>query len=283
MATLQWAWLADGRLLMASDERAWIHAGTDVDDPAGPMQGPATPASTARLLDGAVALGQRAAHGGEPPALTPARWAWRLAGYHHTTTVTPGCMAAAADRFAAAGRCALAGWARAKAVEEDGHDVLARRDLEALGYDADAALAVLRPPTALALAARLRAAVAADDPIGCVGYAYALERLALARGADYIARVEAALPTGVRATRCLRVHSAVGSDVKHVRETIELVAGLTGPERAAVAVSAHETAVLCCAPPAGGHLDDESLGRLLHSLPPPRHLRPAAATAGGRP
>jgi hypothetical protein len=192
-------------------------------------------------------------------------------------------MTAAATRFAAAGREALAAWARAKAIEEDGHDVLARRDLEALGYDADAALAALRPPTALALAARLRAAVEADDPIECVGYAYALERLALARGADYVARVEAALPAGVRATRCLRVHSAVGSDVRHVRETVEMVAGLSGPERAAIAAAAHETAVLCCAPPPGGHLDDESLGRLLRSLPPPRQPRPAAATAGGSP
>jgi hypothetical protein len=243
------------------------------------MAGPGTEASTARLLDGAVALGQRDAGPGEPPPpLTVERWAWRLCGYYHTTTVTPALMAVAAERFAAAGREALAAWAREKAVEERGHDALALRDLAALGYDAEAAVAQLRPSTAVALAERLRAAVHADDPVGCVGYAYALERLALARGPDYVARVEAVLPPGVRATRCLRVHSALGSDRKHVHETVALVASLGAPERARIAVAAYETAVQCCAAPPGGTLGDEALRRALQALRP--QPRPATAEGG---
>ncbi|MBD2534277.1 hypothetical protein H6G97_34055, partial [Nostoc flagelliforme FACHB-838] len=36
------------------------------------------------------------------------------------------------------------------------------------------------------------------------------------------------------ATRCLRVHSGVGSDVEHVEETVALVAALTPEERTRV-------------------------------------------------
>src|SRR6185503_2553531 len=137
------------------------------------------------------------------PPLTKARWAWRLCGSYCTTHATPGLMAEAAARFGATGRAALARWAEQKAREEQGHDRQALRDLAALGYDAERAVAALVPPTAAALVRYFTAAVRAEDPIRCVGYAYALERLALRQDAAYIKRIEAMLPPGVYATRCL--------------------------------------------------------------------------------
>lgn len=261
---IEWAEVAPGRVVVATADRAWVHAPvfTGQPDPfAIAMDGPGSLATTRRLLDGAIgAAGRGAPRPAVGPALTPARWAWRLAGYYRTTHATPLLMAAAAERFAAAGRDALAAWARDKVREETGHDRLALRDLAALGYDSDRLVEHLAPPTAAALVRYFEARVREDDdPIGCVGYAYALERLALERGADDIAAVEAMLPPGVVATRCLRVHSATGSDAAHVEDIVRLVAGLAAPERARVARACYETAAIYCTPPAGGFITEEAL------------------------
>jgi hypothetical protein len=61
---------------------------------------------------------------------------------------------------------------------------------------------------------------------------------------DSIREVEAMLPPTVNATRCLRVHSAVGSDVQHVDETLTLVAGLSPEERGCIARACYEAALL---------------------------------------
>jgi pyrroloquinoline quinone (PQQ) biosynthesis protein C len=175
-------------------------------------------------------------------------------------------MAEAAARFGAAGRGALAAWAAHKARDERGHDRLALRDLEALGYDAERVVEALVPPTAAALVAYFGEAVHAADPVRCVGYAYALERLALGQTEAYVKRVEAMLPAGVYATRCLRVHSAVGSDAGHVAETIAMVAGLSAPERAEIALACYETTALCYAPKGGGIIAEDTLARMLSTL-----------------
>jgi hypothetical protein len=232
------------------------------------MTGPGSVATTGSLLEAVVRLGARASAGPEPqapaePPLTPVRWAYRLCGFYQTTRVTPPLMREAAARFAGAGRAALHRWAEVKAREEHGHDALALRDLHDLGYDAEAVVQAVVPPVQAALVRSFEQLVRADDPVGCVGYAYALERLALDVGADEIARVEAALPRAVRATRCLRVHSAAGSDREHVRETVQLVAGLSPEERSRIAAAAYETAALCHARPAGEPAGEEVLERLL--------------------
>lgn len=272
MATaMEWAEVAPGRIVVATAERAWVHVPVftgQMDVFALPMEGPGTEATTRQLLDGAIA----AAGGGAPrsaprPPLTPARWAWRLAGYYCTTHATPRLMAVAAERFAAAGRQALAAWARDKVREEAGHDRLALRDLAALGHHAERVVAALVPPTAAALVRYFEARVLEDeDPIGCVGYAYTLERLALERGPRDIAAVEAVLPPGVMATRCLRVHSAMGSDAAHVEELVALVAGLAAGERERVARACYETALIYCTPPPGGFITDEALAARLSAL-----------------
>jgi hypothetical protein len=242
---LEWVRLTSGMAVVATPDRAFVHAiSPGGGDPfSSPMEGPGSPATTRRLLDGAIgAAAHLAPAPPPPPPLTAERWAWRLAGYYCTTHPTPTTMAEVSARFAAQGRTALAAWAARAAREEAGHDLLALRDLEALGVAASWVSAMV-PPASRAVVDYFEAVAGADDPVGCVGYAYALERLALARDAEGVARVQAVLPPGVDATRCLRVHSAVGSDAAHVEETITLVAGLAPEERAQIAIACYETAL----------------------------------------
>jgi hypothetical protein len=128
-------------------------------------------------------------------------------------------------------------------------------------------VAALVPPTAAALVRYFTAAVRAEDPIRCVGYAYALERLALRYDAAYIKRIEAMLPPGVYATRCLHVHSETGSDAGHVEETVQVAAGLSAEERVQIALACYETTVLCY-DAHGGTIEESALERALLTLKP---------------
>ncbi|MCK6593093.1 MAG: hypothetical protein L6Q76_36525, partial [Polyangiaceae bacterium] len=192
--TIEWAEVAPGTIVVADEDRAWLHArsiGGGSEPFSMPMQGPGSLATTRNLLDGAVGAGQRSvvlgAPGEPPPPLTELRWAFRLAGYYHTTHATPSLMEQAQARFAAAGDDSLAHWAETKAREERGHDELALRDLRALGYAAEELVSVVRPAIAMALVSAFTDWVLGPDPVYCVGYAYALERLAMTRGPDYLA------------------------------------------------------------------------------------------------
>lgn len=259
---LEWVELGPRTLLLADDHRAYL--ARDGRRPPGDDAGAgASPARIAALLDGAIAAAFGYAREVEVPPLTAIRWAFRLAGLYHLTRSTPSLLRHAAATFAAAGRVGLARWAYVRAEEEAGHDRLALRDLAALGYDAARAVEQLRPPIAMRLLGFFEAAARAPDPIAVVGYAYAIERLALTVGRVEIEAVERVLPPGVRATRCLRVHSAIGSDDDHVRETIDALVACTPAERRAVAVAAHETARLCFEPVAGGHPSDEEIAAQL--------------------
>lgn len=260
-----WARLDAATTIYASPRRAWIYRGEDPAPPApsAPLADADAVAVARNLLDGAVAAAFRCARPAAVPPLTPTRWAFRLAGLYHLTHSTPRLLELAAGRFAAAGRTVLADWARTRSREESHHDLLALRDLQALGLDGEAVVRALRPRAALRLVAAFERSVHAPDPVGCVGYAYAIERLAMTvREAD-IQAVEAVLPAGVRATRCLRVHSAAGSDADHVADTLVAVARLGAEERREVAVWAHETARLCFEPDPAGPPSDAEIAALL--------------------
>jgi hypothetical protein len=73
------------------------------------------------------------------------------------------------------------------------------------------------------------------------GYVYVLERLAMMTTEETIARVERLIPDGIKATRCMRVHSGVGSDTRHVEESLEFISALNAVDRAAIARAALET------------------------------------------
>jgi pyrroloquinoline quinone (PQQ) biosynthesis protein C len=272
-AMIEWVRVEPNTVVVATSERTWLHCPNSFeamsgDDPfALTMLGAGSLETTRRLLDGVIAAAQSSLpRVTQRPPLTAARWAWRLAGYYHTTHATPPLMAEAAKRFAEAGRVELAEYAFSKVEDEGGHDRLALKDLSALGYDAEAVVAELIPPTAAALVDYFTRSVRAESPVGCVGYAYALERLATTNGQEYLRQVEAILPPGVRATRCLRVHSAVSADAQHVEDALQITASLAAEDRRLVAQACYETTRICCSPPSGGHITEAELQERLSGL-----------------
>lgn len=259
----EWARLDPQTVVVASAERAWLHACGPVDlhDPfAAPMTGPGSVETTRRLLDGAIGAGLQATRTAEgPPPLSLRRWIGRLVGYYHLTTHTPGLMRAAAARFRAAGRERLAAWAADKADDEDQHDRLALKDLADLGIDGPGIVAAWLPETAGAMVARFEASVADPLPLDCVAYAHVVERLAAAQGEASVARVRAVLPPGSRAWRSLRVHSGLGSDAGHVDENVQIVASLPAAERSRIALACRFITVLLSRSPTSGYLDEAAL------------------------
>lgn len=256
---LAWAQVAPGAVVVATAERAWLHHPHNPTDPFWfPMTGVGDEASTARLLEGAIGAGLRAGRSTTPPPpLTRIRYIWRLVAYYHLTHHTPGLMRVAAERFAAAGRPELAAWAAEKADDETAHDALALKDLEELGFSPG--IVALEPPQALALVRWFQGSVAPALPLGVVAYAHTVERLALTQDAQALADVRAVLPPGSRAVRCLRVHSATGSDVRHVADNVRVIAALAPPERAAIALACREVAQLFSTAPGEGYTDDRGL------------------------
>ena len=267
---LEWVQIAPDKVIVATPDRVWIYQpGSTINEadliPSGSHPQPVT--VTQKLLDTAIVLAKRAIS--PPPkasSLSPIRWVWHLASQYHLAHGTPSLMEEAAERFAATDRDHLVQWAARKAIEEQGHDQLALLDIQALGYNAKAVVETLAPSSTIALVDYFTHSVQTPDPIGCVGYTYALERLATAIGEEQIQAIEAQLPPNVNATRCLRVHSGIGSDAEHAQEIVELVAGLTQQERTQVAIACYETALLYFSQPLASNPSDEELRQCLKSL-----------------
>lgn len=260
----EWAQIAPNKVVVATSDRAWLYKPHSSEERfARPMKGAGNFATTRKLLDTAIAAAKCAVKSDvRPPELTYTRWIWRLAGLYHLCHPIPRLIESAHQKFTEAQRWNLARWAAQNAEEEEGHDLLALKDIQSLGYDPDAVVKALVPPASKILIAYLTRSVNDSDPIDCVGYAYTMERLALGVNEQYIKDVEALLPQGVKATRCLRVHSGVGADVDHVAETVEMVAKLSAAERTRVAIACYETALLCFSPPSD-YLSDESIGQII--------------------
>ncbi|GAX38293.1 hypothetical protein [Nodularia sp. NIES-3585] len=217
--------------------------------PVGKGNDTASIADTQKLLDKAIALAWHTVktdrtEDSRPPAFTPAQWVWQLAGAYHLTHSYPPLIEKAAQGFERMGRKDLSQWATQKATEERGHDRLALLDIQSMGYKAEAVVEVLLPHTTKALVNYLTQRVQETDPIGCVGYSYTIERIATSIKEKHIQSLEYQLPVGIRATRCLRVHSGIGNDVEHVKEIVAMVTELAPQERIRVATACYETALL---------------------------------------
>lgn len=265
----EWARVAPDKVVVATTDRVWVYRPSCDDSSdffAQPMNTTGSVATTQKLLDTAIVLAKRAVSSDRRPVSSLLLWVWRLAGQYHLTHSTPRLMEEAARRFAASGRESLAKWAAQKAIEESGHDRLALLDIQSLGYDAEAVVQTLVPPSAQALLDYFTRSVQATDPIGCVAYSYTMERFALAIGEKHIQAVEALLPPGTCATRCLRVHSSIGSDVEHVEETIKLVASLSPQERTNIAIACYETALLRFSSSQYNYPSDQELQQVLKPL-----------------
>ena len=62
-----------------------------------------------------------------------------------------------------------------------------------------------------------------------------------------MAAVEALWPQGIDASRFLRTHSGLGSEVSHVEDMIGFIAGLPAFDRTEIAKAAYETAATMAA------------------------------------
>ncbi|MDJ0618546.1 MAG: hypothetical protein QNJ63_17675 [Calothrix sp. MO_192.B10] len=220
--------------------------------------------TTSKLLDSSIILAKKAAKiPNQVPSLSLMQWIWYLANQYHLTHMTSRLMKEASLRFSSMNRTRLAHWAEQKAHEESGHDRLALLDIQSLGYDPKLVVKSIIPVSAKVLLNYFTSIVQSFDPIGCIGYLYTLERLAISIVEEHIQMVEAILPLGTIATRCLRLHSGVGLDVEHVQETIKLVANLSQQERNQVAISCYETASLYFKSLQDYHPSDEEIEQLL--------------------
>ena len=268
LANAEWAHIALGKVVVATNERAWLYQPRSESDRfSQAMTGVGSFATTSKLLDTAIAAAKQAITSeARPPALTSTRWIWRLASAYHLTSHVPQLMEVAARGFEDRNRPNLQAWALEKAEEEKGHDKLALLDIQSLGYDAEAVVKVLVPPAAKALKNYFWRNVRDSDPIDCVGYSYTMERLSLGIGAEYIQKVEALLPPNVNATRCLRVHSALGADANHVGENVSLVAELSAPERSRIARACYETALMLFSPPSAEYITDAEIQQIIEPL-----------------
>ncbi|MEM9272166.1 MAG: iron-containing redox enzyme family protein [Cyanobacteria bacterium P01_F01_bin.143] len=264
----EWAQIAPGKVVVAIADRAWLYHPISRDDRfAQPMSCLGHIATTRGLLDTAIAVAQHTTKSDlRPPALTPTRWIWRLASAYHLTSRAYELMKNAAKSFAANGHSDLEAWALEKAEEEKGHERLALLDIQSLGYDAAAVVQELVPPAAMALMDYFSRSAQDSNPIDCVGYVYTMERLSLGIGEEYIQKIEALLPSDVKATRCLRVHSAVGADAEHVDENVALVAKLDSAERTRIARACYETALICFSSPPVGYISNQELEQILRPL-----------------
>lgn len=265
----EWAQILPDKVIVATEERAWLYQPRSNQDRfSQPKKGAGNVATTQKLLDGAIAAAKTAINSElRPPKLTATRWVWRLAGQYYLAHAYPKLIEKSAIGFAAYGHWHLAKWALEKAKEESGHDRLALLDIKAMGYKPEAVVENLLHPTAVALIDYFTRSAEDDDPIDCVGYSYTMERLATSIEQDYIHKVEARLPSNLYATRCLRVHSNIGEDTKHVEETAKMVAGLTAKERVRVARACYETALLCfSSPSSAGYISNEELQERLEPL-----------------
>lgn len=263
--------LTGNRIIMATADRVWVRSSVDDNNflSRSPTGNTKSVEITKKLLDTAIILGKRAASvERQLPALNLTNWIWSLISQYHLTHPTPQLMREAARRFKAQSRKQLVEWANEKAIEETGHDKLALLDIKSLGYEAQALVNTFMPSSAKVLVDYFIRSVQTTDPIKAVGYAYTLERIALAVKEKHIRAIEAIIPSGINATRCLRVHSSIGSDVEHVEEALEMIAQLSSAERNLISLACYETAKLYFSTRKDNYL---STTELKHKLQPFKH------------
>ncbi len=236
---------------------------------------PASIETTRRLLDGAIAAAERAAPGVQAPPITAVRWAWHLASQwhcaHHSVALLPDLI----ERYEATGRPDLAGFARQKLEDEQGHDQMPLEDLRALGYEVGALVEAVPPaPAVTAGLEYARSVVRGPQPVEFLGYVYALERRVLRLSDEWFASLDAVLPPGVDAASGIRLH-ANELDLDHVEEAIRFFTRLPAEDRTAIAIGCHRTTQICCAQLPGQHPSEAKLERWLS------RFRRSGAVIGG--
>ncbi len=293
----EWVSVAGETAIIARESgEVWFHALDGHEAETAPfverMTGKGTLVSSTGLLDGAISLAfEQTDSGAEQTAAQRPnllRYIYALAGAYHTAKDTPRNLLRAAEYFTKIGRPEVTEYLEMRAREEAGHERLALKDLRALGLPAERIVANLMPAGIKPLCDLFERFCFKDYPIECVGFSYCSERIAALKPKAEIDAVQSLFPEGVDATRFLRSHSSLGSEVSHVEETIEFVANLPAEDRISVVQATYETAVLMAS---GRRLEssrseaeireelEEAAGVLLLRFEWPRHVR-EALTAG---
>lgn len=248
----QWVRLSAEVVIVATANSAWLYQphslksldryGQSMTDFSGSV------CSTQNLLDAAIAAAYSQYTEVMLPELTLERWIWQLAGHYHLTCLTPKIMREAAEIFMRGDQLILDSWARLKAQREKEYNRTTLQDIEYLGYNAQAVTSEFHPPQATSLLKYLQQGQT-PDPLRCVGYSYAIERIATRIEQEYIQLATGILPPSLT---CLTksnsrpwLYGSVGVDVGDVQETIEVVARLSAPERIRIAKACYATALLC--------------------------------------
>ena len=210
-----------------------------------PMTGKGTRGSTAALINGALALGFGSDGTQFADAInTLPKYVFNLIGAYHNARRTPGNYVQAAKRFRQLDRTDLASYLEKHAREETGHDRLVLKDLRALGLPAERIVANLVPEGVKPLCEFFDRLSSSEYPIGCIGYSYCFECTAAMKQKSDVDGMQALCPEGIEASRFLRTHSQLGSEVSHVTEMIDFIASLPASDRIKIVKATYETAAM---------------------------------------
>jgi len=209
-----------------------------------PMRCNGARGSTAGLLNGAVALGF-ACEGEDVKrtAISLPKYVLDLISSYHISRRTSNHFSQAAIRFRELKRPDIATYLETHGREETGHDRLVLKDLRALGLPAERIVANFVPEGMQALCQLFDRLCAAEYPVGCIGYCYCFESTAALKQKSEVEALEALCPEGIDASRFLRTHSGLGSELAHVEELIDFIAGLPASDRIEIVKAAYETAL----------------------------------------
>lgn len=248
-ATTEWVAVSDRiAVVSCATGEFWVvelSGQGDIDPFATPMAGEGTPRTTAGLLNGAVALGFHTdeATFAHPTASLP-KYVLDLVGSYHNAERTPRHFRKAARRLRELGRLEIAAYLEKHAREETGHERLILKDLCELGLPAERIVANLLPEPVQPLCELFDRLAASDYPVGRLGYSYCFESIAAMTQRSEIDALAALYPPDIDASRFLRTHSSLGSEVSHVEDLIEFIASLPASDRIEIVSAAYETAAI---------------------------------------
>lgn len=241
-----------------------------------PMTGEGSPTTTALLLNGAIALGfgKDGCELRESAATLP-KFVFNLIGAYHNSSRTPGHFRRAAKQLREIGRAEVAEYLEVHAKEETGHDRLVLKDLRALDLPAERIVENLMPDGIKPLCDLFDRYSSSNYPIGCIGYSYCFESTAALKQQADVDAMQALCPDGIDATRFMRTHSALGSEVDHVDDLIAFIAALPAADRIEIVKATYATAVLIadCLRDEGRMTDTAILAQLGAAAGEEIHLR----------
>jgi hypothetical protein len=248
-ATTEWVAVSDQFSVVSSETgKFWVvelNGQGDINPFTTPMTGEGTLGSTAGLLNGAVALGfHRDVGGFELSIASLPKYVFDLVGAYHNAERTPGHFRRAARRLRELDRLKMAAYLERHAREETGHERLILKDLCELGLPAERIVANLVPEPVQPLCELFDRLAASDYPVGCIGYSYCFESIAAMTQKSDIDALAALYPEEIDASRFLRTHSSLGSEVSHVEDLVKFIAGLPASDRIEIVSATYETAVI---------------------------------------